>query len=37
MQKHIYSDGNLQEVAHFCKNNNAIVINLKKKEVISLC
>ena len=36
VQKHIYSNGNLQEVVHFRKNNNASVMKLKK-EVISLC
>ena len=35
VQKHIYSNGNLQQVVHFRKNDNASVMKLKK-EVISL-
>ena len=35
VQKRIYSNGNLQEVVHFRKNDNASVMKLKK-EVISL-
>ena len=36
VQKHICSNGNLQEVVHFFKNDNASAMKLKK-EVISLC
>ena len=32
VQKHVYSNGNLHEDFHFCKNNNASVIKLKKEE-----
>ena len=36
VQLHIYSNGILPEVVHFCQNNNASVMELKK-EVILLC
>ena len=38
MEKHINSNGNLQEIVHFFfgKNNNASVMKLKK-EAMSLC
>ena len=35
-QKHIYSNGNLQEVVHFRKTNNTMQCNEAEKEVISL-